>query len=39
MPDIGHELTDEILEELEKRISEEYARASLEMQKKFRAYM
>lgn len=39
MADRGHELTDELLEDLENRIAEEYAKASREMQKKFRDYM
>lgn len=39
MPDIGHELTDELLQGLEERIAEEYAVASREMQRKLREYM
>ncbi len=39
MPDRGHELTDEILNDLENSIAEEYAQASREMQQKFRDYM
>lgn len=39
MRDRGHELTDEMLKELEQRIAEEYARASREMKRKYREYM
>ena len=39
MPDRGHELTDELLKDLEERIGEEYARASRDMQRKLREYM
>lgn len=37
--DLGHEITDELLEELEKRIAEEYAVANRQMQKKLRDYL
>ena len=37
--DIGHELTDELLEGLEDRIAREYAIASRDMQKKLAGYM
>lgn len=37
-PDIAHRMTDEMLDELEKRIAEEYAIASRDMQKKLREY-
>lgn len=39
MADRGHELTDEILNDLENRIAEEYAVATRDMQRKFRDYM
>lgn len=39
MADKAHEMTDAMLDELEQRIAEEYAKASLEMQKKLREYM
>lgn len=39
MADIAHQMTDEMLEKLEKRIADEYAIASRDMQKKFRKYM
>lgn len=39
MRDRGHELTDEYLEELEKRMAEEYAEASRDMARKYREYM
>lgn len=38
MPDLGHELTDEILNDLEERIAEEYAIATRDMQEKIIAY-
>ncbi len=37
-PDIAHLMTDEMLDELEKRIAEEYAKASRDMQKKYIAW-
>lgn len=37
-PDIAHRATDEMLDELEKRIAEEYAKASRDMQKKYIAW-
>lgn len=37
-PDIAHRATDEILDDLEKRIAEEYAKASRDMQKKYIAW-
>lgn len=39
MADRGHELTDDILEDLEKRLKEEYETAAREMAEKYRAYM
>lgn len=39
MADRGHELTDELLDGLERRLAEEYAKASRDMQRKFREYM
>jgi hypothetical protein len=39
MADRGHELTDELLDGLERRLAEEYAQASQDMQRKFREYM
>lgn len=39
MADRGHELTDELLDGLERRLAEEYAQASRDMQRKFREYM
>lgn len=39
MADKAHKMTDEMLEELEKRIADQYALASRDMQKKFRDYM
>ncbi|MBQ1504977.1 MAG: hypothetical protein IIZ49_06230, partial [Oscillospiraceae bacterium] len=38
MADKGHELTDELLSELEDRIADEYAKAVKEMEKKLRDY-
>ena len=38
-PDAGHELTDEMLEKLEKRISLEYRRASAEIKQKLTEYL
>ena len=37
-PDIAHRMTDEMLDDLEKRIAEEYAKASRDMQKKYIAW-
>lgn len=39
MADRGHELTDDILEDLEKRLKEEYETAAREMAEKYREYM
>lgn len=39
MADLGHVLTDKELEALEKRIAEEYAKASRDMKRKYREYM
>ena len=39
MADHGHELTEEMLSELEERIAEEYAQASRDMQKKLLDYL
>lgn len=39
MADRGHELTDDILEDLEKRLKEEYETAAREMAEKYRKYM
>lgn len=39
MADRGHELTDDILEDLEKRLKEEYEIAAREMAEKYREYM
>lgn len=39
MKDIGHEQTEEILKEIEKRISEEYAKAEKEIAKKLDDYL
>ncbi len=39
MPDQGHILTDKMLNDLENRIADEYAKASRSMQKKFQDYM
>lgn len=38
MADLGHQMTNEMLDELEKRIAEEYAKASRDMQKKYIAW-
>lgn len=38
-PDTAHRMTEEMLDELEKRIAEEYAVASRDMQKKLREYL
>lgn len=37
--DIAHEMTDKILDALEQRIAEEYAKAFRDMQRKYRKYM
>lgn len=37
-PDIAHRMTDEMLDELEKRIADEYAKASRDMQQKYIAW-
>ena len=37
-PDIAHRMTDEMLDDLEERIAEEYAKASRDMQKKYIAW-
>lgn len=39
MADLGHELTDEMLDDLEKKIAREYAQAAKDMRKKLREYM
>lgn len=39
MADIGHELTDELLEELEKRVKEEYEKALADAEKKLAAWL
>lgn len=39
MKDIGHEETEKVLKEIEKRISEEYARAEKEVSKKLNDYL
>lgn len=39
MADLGHELTDEMLAELEKKIAREYAQAAKDMRRKLREYM
>lgn len=39
MADLGHELTDEMLADLEKKIASEYAQAAKDMRKKLREYM
>lgn len=39
MADLGHELTDEMLADLEKKIAREYAQAAKDMRKKLREYM
>lgn len=39
MADLGHKLTDEMLEELEHRIAEEFAVATHDMERKLQAYM
>lgn len=39
MADLGHQMTDEMLEQLEKKIAREYALASKEMRKKLRDYL
>lgn len=39
MPDLGHQLTDKILEDLEERIADEYAVATRDMEAKLAAYL
>ena len=39
MADLGHELTDEMLADLEKKIAREYAQAAKDMRKKLREYL
>lgn len=39
MADIGHQLTDKIIADMENQVAKEYAKASRDMQKKLRAYM
>lgn len=39
MADLGHELTDEMLADLEKKIAREYAQAAKDMRRKLREYM
>ncbi len=39
MADIGHQMTDKMLEDLEKKIAREYAQATKEMRKKLRDYL